>query len=450
LIAEQASVKSGAEQAGTRPARPAVRLGWLDALRGIAALLVAFHHFGLPNLVPYGKQFEDHFDLGIYAVMLFFLVSGYIVPASLERRGDVRGFWVGRIFRIYPVVMVVVALSLLILPHKYSAVPQVVTDHPVKSALANLLLLHEMLNIPSALGVMWTLCYEMVFYFFVTALFTLGHHRKSAPIALGFAGAALLLGAFVTPAMITHDRGTTRNLILATAVVMGFAMFCVLSGRLSLVRTGALTLGALGSVLVLFNARSTFFETMMIFATMFAGTVIFRMERGQVDRQLGRLTCGFVLVCGFLVGYMYNHGDAIYRTWTQGWMGFSLPYAAAWATFGLGMLLRNRRFPRVLTWLGSISYSLYLIHIPVIWGMWWLIKDGTFPKHGAGKFIPAAIFLAVTLLLSYLSYRLIELPGQNLGRKVLKAMNARTERQQATEPQADGGEPAVPAAAPAP
>jgi len=408
------------------PARPVARMGWLDALRGIAALLVAFHHFGLLTLIPHGEDFGKRFDLGIYAVMLFFLVSGYIVPASLERRGDIRGFWVGRMFRIYPVVLVVILLSLLILPHKFSAVPQVVLDHPVKSTLANLLLLHEMLNIPSALGVMWTLCFEMVFYFFVTALFVLNWHRKSAPIAIGFATLALLLGAFVTPAMITYDRGTTRNLILATAVVMGTAMFCVMTGRAASVRIGALMLGGLGAILILFNSRSTFFETMMIFATMFAGTVIYRMERGQIDRTVGWITCGFVFTCGFLVGYMYNHGDALYRTWTFGWMGFSLPYVAAWLSFGLGMLLRKRRFPRVLTWLGSISYSLYLIHIPVIWGMWWLLPVKDFPVHGPGKFIRFGIFLAITLVLSHLSYKLLELPSQNLGRKLLAAMNRRT------------------------
>jgi peptidoglycan/LPS O-acetylase OafA/YrhL len=33
---------------------------------------------------------------------VFFLVSGYIVPASLEHKGDVRSIWVNRVFRLYP------------------------------------------------------------------------------------------------------------------------------------------------------------------------------------------------------------------------------------------------------------------------------------------------------------------------------------------------------------
>ncbi|WP_082119434.1 acyltransferase family protein [Saccharothrix sp. ST-888] len=417
--------------------QPALRMGWLDALRGVAALLVAVHHFGLIRLLPYGGTINREFDLGIYAVMLFFLVSGYIVPASLERRGDVRGFWIGRIFRIYPLLIVVITAALLILPRAHSAVPDVVVDHPLRSSLANVLLLHEMLNVPSALGAMWTLCYEMVFYFFVGALFVQGRHRLSSPIAIGFAGLALLLGAAVTPAMITVDRESTRNLIVGATVVMAMGLACILTGRTALVRLGSLVLGGLGAVLLFLNARSTFFESMTILATMFAGTAIHRIERGQLDRLQGLLCCGFVLVSGVLVGFLYNHGDAFYRTWTSSWVGFSLPYAAAWATFGLGMLLRNRRFPRVLTWLGAISYSVYVVHIPVLHAVTWLIPGDAFPHHGPGKFVPALIFLAAVLLFSHLTYRLVELPGQNLGRRLLKTLNTRSARHPENPPAAE-------------
>ena len=41
-------------------------------------------------------------NTGLYGVLVFFLVSGYIIPASLERHGRVRTFWIGRVFRIYP------------------------------------------------------------------------------------------------------------------------------------------------------------------------------------------------------------------------------------------------------------------------------------------------------------------------------------------------------------
>ncbi|MFD3873472.1 acyltransferase family protein [Streptomyces sp. NPDC058623] len=415
------------QQSETRPNRtgaavadrPVVRLGWLDALRGIAALLVAVHHFRILELIPGGTFFTRNFDLGIYSVMLFFLVSGYIVPASLERRGDVRGFWIGRIFRIYPLLIVVIAVSLIVLPAAHSAVPDVVVDHPVRSTLANALLMQEVLNVPSAIGVMWTLSYEMVFYFFVTALFVIGRHRLSAQVSLFFAAVGLLFGGAVASQLITADRVSTRNLILACSVVMVMGLFCVLSGRKELTRVGALLLGGLGLVLMLTNARAPFFETMVIFATMFAGTAVYRIQNHQGDRLVGLLCCGFVLVAGLAAGYMYNRGPARHQTWTEGWVGFVLPYFAAWLTFGIGMLLRGARFPRVLTWLGAISYSVYVTHVPVLHGVRWMVEGMDIPKSGPGKFIPTVIFLALVFLMSHLTYKLVELPGQRLGKRLL-------------------------------
>src|SRR4030088_1758729 len=83
-------------------ARAGRRLAWLDALRGIAALFVVFDHLGYYVLQHARVVVYQWFDPGLYGVFVFFMVSGYIVPASLERKGSVRGFWVSRVFRLYP------------------------------------------------------------------------------------------------------------------------------------------------------------------------------------------------------------------------------------------------------------------------------------------------------------------------------------------------------------
>ena len=80
----------------------ASRLAWLDALRGIAALCVVYAHFGTRVLPQVHRAVYHVFDPGLYGVLVFFLVSGYIVPASLERRGSVRNFWLSRLFRLVP------------------------------------------------------------------------------------------------------------------------------------------------------------------------------------------------------------------------------------------------------------------------------------------------------------------------------------------------------------
>jgi peptidoglycan/LPS O-acetylase OafA/YrhL len=55
-------------------------------------------HLGYSVLQHARADVYQWFDPGQFGVFVFFLVSGYIVPASLERKGSVRGFWVSRVF----------------------------------------------------------------------------------------------------------------------------------------------------------------------------------------------------------------------------------------------------------------------------------------------------------------------------------------------------------------
>ncbi|MGW3321281.1 acyltransferase family protein [Streptomyces virginiae] len=410
----------GASEGGTPPA--AARLGWLDGLRGIAALSVALYHLALPFLwVPHGSRVPYYLDPGVFGVLLFFLVSGYIIPASLERRGDVRAFWVGRAFRIYPVVVLTVVASLLLLPRAHTVISGWSYEHGLLSLVGNGLMLQDMMGIPSAIGVMWTLTYEMVFYYFVSALFVMGRHRRSAPIAVGFAAVALLLGGWLSLGTLSVNLASTRHLVVACATIVLMAMVCIMTGKPALTRTGALLLGGLGLLLITLNSRATGFETMMIFATMFSGTVLYRLEHGQIERTQALLSCGFVIASGFLTGYLYNRGAALSQTFSESWMAWSFAYLAAWAVFAAGMLLRKRRFPRWLSRLGAISFSLYLLHNPLIHGMNWLLEGRAPIESWTGRLVQFSVFMAALLILSRLTYRLVELPFQNLGRRLLKA-----------------------------
>jgi peptidoglycan/LPS O-acetylase OafA/YrhL len=88
------------------------RLAWLDVLRGLAALAVVFNHFGYFVPAALKNPVNQWVDSGAYGVFVFFIISGYIVPASLERKGSVRTFWVSRIFRLYPLYLLAVAIAL--------------------------------------------------------------------------------------------------------------------------------------------------------------------------------------------------------------------------------------------------------------------------------------------------------------------------------------------------
>jgi peptidoglycan/LPS O-acetylase OafA/YrhL len=117
-VPEAATQPSPRAQPGSQLAtfRSAVakQLAWLDALRGIAALCVVFDHLAYLVLQPVRNAVCQWFGPDQYGDFVFFLVSGYIVPASLERTGSIRSFWVSRVFRLYPLYLFAVGATLVL------------------------------------------------------------------------------------------------------------------------------------------------------------------------------------------------------------------------------------------------------------------------------------------------------------------------------------------------
>ncbi|WP_405708820.1 acyltransferase [Streptomyces xanthophaeus] len=446
----------GARRAGRgeRAAAPGSRLGWLDALRGIAALAVAAHHFEIMRLIPHGGTIAAHFDLGFYGVVAFFIVSGYIIPASLERRGDVRAFWIGRVFRIYPALIVSMLLAQFLLPDDYQVLTFNGYGHDKLWLAGNGLMLSDMLGVVNALGISWTLTYEMLFYFFVSSLFTVAWHRRTTPIAVGAAGVALVLGVAIPSYSLTHTLSELKHLVAAAVLIVVMGVLCMVSGNAALARIGGLLLGGFGLLLIFTNGRTPAYETFTILATMFAGTVIYRAQHKQIERVEAWACVGFVVAAGALVGWMYNRDEMGRATATFTWEAWTNAYLGAWASFGLFLLLRNRRLPRLLTWLGAVSFSVYLLHWPVkkflLWQLGW-DSNYYYNELAAMPFVErwswVAGYVAVLLAVCWVVYRLVEMPFQDLGRKLTKAMNRRWPPQSLERPAPAAGLLGVPAQA---
>ena len=156
-------------------ARPRSRLGWLDALRGIAALVVVFDHSLDPSCRSSAGP-ARWFNTGRYGVMVFFLVSGYIIPASLERRGCVSGHSgsggvprvpaVGGGGRRGPGCWGWLGCA--------SCAAADGARARLGGRRGHVTMLQELLDCPTCLLVLWTLSYEMAFYLLVTALYLVG------------------------------------------------------------------------------------------------------------------------------------------------------------------------------------------------------------------------------------------------------------------------------------
>lgn len=105
------------------------------------------------------------------------------------------------------------------------------------------------------------------------------------------------------------------------------------------------------------------------------------------------------------------------------------------------MLLRNRRWPRVLTWLGKISYSVYLVHLPILWLTDWAVRKYFYvPDTGWRSYEPKVAMLALVFVIAPLSHRFLELPGQRLGKRVQTMLDRRFPQ---PKPETAVAEPAV-------
>ncbi|MEV4012641.1 acyltransferase [Nonomuraea angiospora] len=365
--------------------RAPVRLAWLDALRGPAALAVTMHHAGWTFAPELWAEVDRRIDLGSWGVFVFFLVSGYIIPASLERRGDVRAFWTGRAFRLLPLLVSACCLVLLLALAGVLPLEPGLAERPLPVvALGNLTMLQELLNLPPVISVTWTLSYEMAFYLISVALFQVRQAGRSAEIAVVLALVAVGLGLLVPQTMI-GARDDVAAVLLPVAVVGAIAVTALGHGR---VRTAAAVAGGLlGLGLVILGSRAGTWQGLIILATMFAGTAVYRAEQGAVPWRTAAVAVAVVLGCGLFAKDEPSWAPAI---------------ALAYGAFGLAFALRRRAFPRWLAWLGVISFSVYLLH-PIL-------------LHVMPN--PVLYFLAL-IPLSAMTYRLIEAPAQRLGKRLV-------------------------------
>ena len=417
-----AATSSAATSSAGPAARPSARLAWLDALRGLAALAVVFDHASMLVVTSTHSFLYQWFNFGQYGVFVFFLVSGYIIPASLERKGSIRGFWISRGFRLYPLYVLAIIASGVGYELGYGTL-RGAQHHPVQSAAADLLMLPNVLGGPNVPNVTWTLSYEMVFYLLLAALFSVRAHRASGGYAVACAIVVVTLGGILPMGALNNGIGPLgpRDIpIIADALILAGIGLAVSGRRM---RGGSWLAAGVGLLLLTINQDHypLPWSGYTILALMFTGTVIYRAESGQVARWKAAVIA--VVVLAMTVGGGLWHGaqrpdwGTAGAQWQWQWMT-SLVGAAL--TFGVGLLLRERRVPRILAWLGMISYSVYLLH-PLILDAFRDVPTLHHASRGLVVQLPlAAGLIAVVIATSAATYYLVEKPMQRLGHKVAK------------------------------
>src|ERR1700733_8781780 len=331
------------------------RLAWLDVLRGWAALCVVFNHFGYFVPKALNSAVNHWINPGDYGVFVFFIISGYIVPASLERKGSVRTFWVSRIFRLYPLYLLAVCIAVAMwVVHVGSLRGE--GSHPVTSVLSQLLMMSNVLAGQNLPNVVWSLSYEMIFYLLLTALFVARVHRRSSRYALGFVVAAVAFGGLLPQAYFTNTLSSPHMVALVADLVVltGLALAVVLRGMQRML--GAALAALAGLMLVAFNGSWLLpWEALSILALMFTGTMLYRAEQGQYSRRKAAAIAAIVLGLVIAAGLWHHQAGLVWQR------SYALSVLMAGLTFAMGLVFRDLSWPRILPWLGLIGYWVYLL-----------------------------------------------------------------------------------------
>ncbi len=385
--------KSGSKTESKTP----LRLEFLDGLRGLAALYVVLFHLSesgrlvdlngatlLPPLLHWATAWMHY---GHYAVAVFIVLSGYSLMLPLARSGDMRlrggmgRYILRRARRILPPYYAALLLSLLCLAATHHL------DIVSRSAfVSHLVLLHNLnaswntaINIP-----LWSVATEGQIYF-LFPLVLLPLWRYGGVIAALAGGFVLgLLPHFLLPRAGNFDWACPWYLGLFTlgmaAAMIHFAPAASVCARLRNLPWPALTLGC---------------------AVVFAGMIV-ALPRVASDDSWGfDLLAGLVAAC--LVCACAQTTLQMEQTQIQQAKDQKRKHNATAKRSGL---LRVVEHPFALL-LGMFSYSLYLTHILVKWGLYALLGSRNMPPALLLTLL-LGVGVPCSLLVAWIFYQVVE------------------------------------------
>jgi peptidoglycan/LPS O-acetylase OafA/YrhL len=340
----------------------------LDGLRAVSFLLVFISHAGLERYVPGG--------LG---VTIFFFLSGFLITtllrAEFEKNGaiSIRHFWLRRTLRILPPFYLVLAGALLIglvLDPPGTLSPPAVVAQALQYT-NYWIIAHGYEGQPSGTGVYWSLAVEEHFYLVFPWLFI-------ALQRLNFSArqqAAILWGLCV--------------LVLAWRLVLVF-VYHVPIERTYLASDTRVDSILFGCALAVWNNPV--------------------LDEMPMDER--RWKYAYVPLAALLLGgCLLVRGDNFRETFRYSLQGVALTVlfiaAIRYHRWRLFAWLNTR----VMVYIGLLSYSLYLLHLAVIFGIARALPDMSHLLRGTFS-------LAISIALAWLIYVWVEKPCARLRRKL--------------------------------
>ncbi len=353
---------------------PAGRVVALDGLRGLMTLFVLFSHYVVE--VPHGIVGS----VGWVAVIVFFVLSGYLVGRLIIEKQEAGNFlsvfYFRRICRTFPTYFLSTVCILAIVGWLGDR-SWVQTSEPLPTWSYFVFAQNIFVATRESVGLhwlapTWTLAVEEHYYVVAPFIFMAVPRRWWIPVLLGLCAAGLGLRAWGV---------LSGSLSFAPLVLMPASMDVLCAG---------LVLAVLVKRDVIDWARWSLPLRMAPIGVLFLIALIQRLDGGVVGPRFQILGPGLTAVAAALFILMLVKGA---------------PEA--------------KRFEsRLLSFFGTISYSVYLTHLAVLGLMHGFLLGAEPDFHTPAQIAVTAAAVAVTVALSWLTTRLLEEPMTALGRTI--------------------------------
>jgi peptidoglycan/LPS O-acetylase OafA/YrhL len=353
------------------------RVPELDGIRGVAVLMILVYHH-LWNTLDRSSwpAVFDVIQFGWTGVDLFFVLSGFLIGGILiDNRTSTtyfKAFYFRRLCRIVPLYFAVLAAFFLARAFIHS--PWLFDN--TLSNWSYFLFIQNFFMTPSinyGLGVTWSLAIEEQFYLTLPLIVWLTPRRVLPWLTVG-----AILGAIATRYLLFSSGNETGAYVMMPS------------------RADALMLGVLAAQAV----RSQGFKDWI------------RREREVMQ------FCLLILFLGVVAFTYKGNLQAVPALYVGSYTWFALLYVVVLveAVSGgwIGAIFRWRS----LRYCGTISYCLYLIHLPVLGLCHKIFFDSVPRSNSVARTAVTILALALTLAISHFTWRLFEKPLVERGQRV--------------------------------
>ncbi len=328
----------------------------LNMLRGLAALIVVVSHFSNNTnwlSASLGK------GAGQIGVMLFFILSGFLISylylGKESNKYNIRKYAVARVARVVPLFLLLVILSYILRKFGISGVLYNIPDK--ESLMAHLFLI-------KGISVLWTIGPEIQFYLIFTLIWKVS----------------------------TCKSGSVYIIIALTIIILFYTNIPRLKG----------SIGVLPYDFSLFRSLPYFLIGVIFGRFYISYKIPEHIQSGWFVFVLCLIPLVYPEIYTMITG-------AEYEMWSD--IGVfvivsMIFYCVVFLVPNSNSLMANK----FGDFLGRVSYSLYLLHMPVLWQL---------KKYAVeGDEINLLILIIISLIVSYVSYRLIERPSSKYIRKL--------------------------------